>query len=533
VIHVFLLSLILAQAVQPQTGTAEIRGRVTDVETGAPLAGVAISVGRLGEPSRSISSDASGAYRFTNLPAGRYHGGVIGNRYHGKYATFQSLLSDGRSSPLVLKDGEVRELNIALRRTRAILVRVVDEWGDPLSRISVTVRDARTGRFAGGDMRHRTDDLGRIRLFGLDSGRYTICTEPGTMGLPSDSGRDGLGLLSTCYPSTTDPRQAEVVAVDRTDVGELEIRVRTGATFTITGTVFDASGKPAVGARLGLSKYSSGGSATRGVAVDDQGRFKMTNLQAGEYAIEGSVGGRNRPDQRRPFEGTFLPLDVQSDLDLVVHLQRSVDVNGRVTLEDSGTPLPKPPGSGLMITTRLADDRLVGQGSSTSAMARTDWTFSLTNLFGARRLRVGNVPRGWYVKSVRYQAKEIIDRPVAFEDAREPRDVEIVLSSRGAVVAGRVLDAVGRPVRGARVVAVRAEEPRPDDTFQVSASPNGTYRLGPLRDGEYFLFARPAGAAILQSGDWDRLKLLLKSAVRISLGPLEERAVDLTVIEDR
>jgi hypothetical protein len=533
VIHVLLLSLILAQAVQPQTGTAEIRGRVTDAETGAPLAGVTISLGRLGEPPRATRSDASGAYRFTNLPAGRHQGAVLGNRYQGRYATFQSLLPDSRSSPLVLKDGEVRELNIPLRRTRAILARVVDEWGDPLSGISVTVRDAKTGRFAGEYLRHRTDDLGRIRLFGLDPGRYTICTEPGTMGLPSDGGHNGVGLLSTCYPSTTDPRKAEVVAVDRTDAGELEIRVRTGATFTITGTVFDASGNPAVGAMLGLSKYSSTGSSTRGVPVDDQGRFKITNVQRGEYAIEASVGGPERPEQRRLYEGTFLPLDVQSDLDLVVRLQRGVDVNGRVTLEDPGTPLPKPPGSGLMIRTRLAEDRLIGQGSSESTIMRTDRTFSMTNLFGARRLHVVNVPRGWYVKSVFYQGKEIIDRPVAFEDVREPRELEIVLSTRGATVAGRVLDATGRPVRRARVMAIRAEEPRPDVTCEVAAGADGTYRLGPLRDGEYLLVATPADAEVLQVGDWDRLKLLLKSAVRISLGRLEERAVDLSVTADR
>jgi hypothetical protein len=111
--------------------------------------------------------------------------------------------------------------------------------------------------------------------------------------------------------------------------------------------------------------------------------------------------------------------------------------------------------------------------------------------------------------------------------------MEIVLSTRGATVAGRVLDETGRPVRRARVMAIRAEEPRPDVTFEVAADANGTYRLGPLRDGEYILVARPADAEMLQVGDWDRLQLLLKSAVRVSLGPREERAVDLNVTGDR
>lgn len=67
-------------------------------------------------------------------------------------------------------------------------------------------------------------------------------------------------------------------------------------------------------------------------------------------------------------------------------------------------------------------------------------------VYGRRTLELVNVPRGWYVKSIRYAGNEIIDGPTTFKDSEEPA-IEVLLSNRGAVVTGRVTDDRGNPVR--------------------------------------------------------------------------------------
>jgi len=56
------------------------------------------------------------------------------------------------------------------------------------------------------------------------------------------------------------------------------------------------------------------------------------------------------------------------------------------------------------------------------------------------------VPRGWSVKSIRYDGKEIVDEPTEFNDNSDPSALEVVLSNRGAVVTGRVVDDSGNAV---------------------------------------------------------------------------------------
>jgi hypothetical protein len=101
---------------------------------------------------------------------------------------------------------------------------------------------------------HATDDHGRLRIFGLQAGRYIVCAETDDLGFSDrpDSSRRREGLLRTCYPSAADETQAEVVRLDRSEIGELEIGMRRGRTFRISGRILDASGSPASGASAGL-----------------------------------------------------------------------------------------------------------------------------------------------------------------------------------------------------------------------------------------------------------------------------------------
>lgn len=230
-------------------------------------------------------------------------------------------------------------------------------------------------------MTQHTDDHGRFRLFGLRPGRYIVCAETDTFGFSDgpNSGRRGESLLRTCYPSAVDETEAESVRLDRVDIPELEIRMRRGQTFRISGRILDASGAPASGAIAGLAQFHVNGGSSTVSRIDAEGRFTFTNVHPGEYAIGASLGGPDRPEQRRRLEAGFVPIRVDaSDLEnVVVSMKKTVDVSGRITLEDATTPFPAPPGSGLMVFTRLADERLPGQGSMRSTIMRDDKVFTL------------------------------------------------------------------------------------------------------------------------------------------------------------
>jgi hypothetical protein len=446
------------------------------------------------------------------------------------------VLSAGIGRPVVLKDGETREINVGLARTHAIDVRVVDEWGDPLSGVRVSAEVAGSGRSTSLLLDQSTDDHGRQRVFGLEPGRYIVCAESSISGV-SVAGR-GDALVRTCHPSAIDDAEAQVVRVVRSDVGEIEIRMRRGRTFTIAGRVVDAFGGPATGAHLTLSRHWPGGSTGMAQAIDTEARFRITNVHPGEYVLEAGIGGLDSRAQRQSLERAFLPIRVETtDVNAVsVTLQRTVNVVGRVTLEDPPAPFVRPPGYGrLSVWSRLADDKGSVPGSLLSAAVDDNRSFTMTSVFGRRTLDLVGLPRGWHVRSIRYAGREIIDEPTTFKDGGGEPTVEIVLSNRGSVVVGRATDESGDAVGRAMVLMFPADAARMSWRLpaETRASPAGHFRTGPVRAGEYCLVALPASARPIQPGESARLARLAAAAERITLGEFEERTVDVRIVAER
>ena len=395
--------------------TCELRGRVTDVESGLPLARVSVWVfGPDGKGQIIKTTDDAGRFRFPGLTAGRYNAVAHPGQFSGTH------VASGTQN-ITLANAEVREIAITLPRALAVNVRVVDPQGEPLSGLRVVAQSAESGRAVSlSSWQQATDDHGHVRLFGLSPGRYVLCADVfalGESGLKTSERRER--LLRTCYPSAAEEALAEPIRLDGADTGEVEIRMRRGRTFTIAGHVLDASGSPAVLANVGLAQHYMNGGTSRSVTVDANGRFMAVGVHPGVYAIEASVGGPQRPEDRRPLEAGFVPIRVEStDLDdIVVPMKKGVDVPGRFMPEDPSLQLPPLPGSGLMIGARLAEDHLPGNGSTQFTRARSI-ARSHSRAYSEPDAGHPERPRGWYVKSIRYGTREIIDEPVEFGHRR-------------------------------------------------------------------------------------------------------------------
>jgi protocatechuate 3,4-dioxygenase beta subunit len=526
------LSLVILQAApDTQAATAVIRGRVTDKESGAPIARAVVRLAsRDAQGQLAVTStDNDGRYELGGLAAGTYSGFVVAGQHRATHLT--GWLGAGSRGQIVLKAGEARtDVNIALARSLTMTVRVVDEWGEPLAGVRISVKSADTGATQPSPFGRATDDRGRLRISQLEPGRYLVCAQPGTPGAGALDAPRRERFLATCYPSAASEVQAQPVRLDR-DLDEVVIQMRLGRTFRVSGTILDASGAPAQIPFASFTTFESNGSSGTTIAVGADGSFSVANVPPGDYAIDATVGGPDRPEQRQQHEVGFQPVVVDSsDIEgLVVSMARSVEVAGRFVFEETGAPLPKPQGSGLFVSARLAGDELRGSGSSVTAHAGEDRTFLFRRMFGKRVFDVANIPRGWYVKSVRYAGRDIIDDAVELKASTDPSALEIVLSNRGATVTGRVTDERGDPVRGARVFLLPANAARvsqfPD---YVTTSATGAFRAGPKRAGDYVLVAfGPSGPL---PGDPHRLALLAQAGERITLGDSEERTLDLTVV---
>lgn len=504
---------------------AEIRGRVVDKETGRPLAGAIVSLSRQGGPQKTSVTDDAGRFRFAALEPGLYSGYVTPGRFRATHVP-QPLAAESGDSIELAKD-EIRQVDVRLLRAYALPVRVLDAAGAPLSDIRLKAFSADSRRLASMSLQQMTDDQGRIRLFGLEAGRYLVCAESWlTGGATKDK------LLRTCYPSAEDESAARPVTVDRHDLSEIEIRMRAGRTYSVSALVLDSTGAVARTARVSLNEYDGTSSSGIGMLRQDDGRFRSTKVAPGTYAIEASLGGEDQPEERRPVERAFAPIVVDADTDLTVMLRRTIDVPGRVVLEDPAVTLP-PSEALLGVWARLADNPLPQLGPTRSGYVTPDRSFVIEDVFGRRALSVENLPRGWYTKSIRYNGADVTGETIDFDRVRDPGNVEVVLSNRGAVLMGRVIDDSGHPVPKANVMIVPVRQRVTISMPNTTTSVDGSFRFGPTRAGEYVLLALPSNGRPAAFEDRERLARLIALGERITVGEIDERTLDLHVIKER
>jgi len=187
----------------------------------------------------------------------------------------------------------------------------------------------------------------------------------------------------------------------------------------------------------------------------------------------------------------------------------------------------------MFVWARLADEG--ASGSFVPGTRGEDRQFTLAGVFGPRILEVLNVPRGWYMRSIRYHGDEIIDVPTIFKDGPAEPVLEVILSTRGAVAAGRVTDDRGQGVGRAMVLIFDADPRRM--TWRLPtvahASPTGDFRVGPVRAGDYFMVALPPSTRPVQPGEPNRLRRLAAVAKPLTLGEPEERTIDLRLVQER
>jgi hypothetical protein len=433
----------------PATGTAAIKGRVTDGASGTGLARARVRLSGPAGQRPSAITDAGGHFAFTDLPAGPYGLTVEKATYlPGRYPeTGRSLRNQGR--PVILHDGQlIDDVTIPLYRGGALTGRVLDQHGDPVEHASIQVlrasrmsgvRPAATGGAS-------TNDLGEFRVARLQPGTYFLVAMPRGRGGPDV---DESQPVPTYYPGVAAIDQAFPLTVERGQtLSGLDVMMIEGTTSTVSGVVVNAEDEPIRSAFVNAQtvlKDLHGGWTAGGASTKPDGSFQL-RLTQGEYQLHvnarvGESGGPTRPEDEQ-YGTTRLTVAGDPLAGLKIVVGRLATVSGRIVF-DGTSPIPANP-EHFRVSFSSQDGTMCRSGRSETA---GDWTFTVTGVAGTCTAAPGGPMGRWTPKAVIHDGVDLLDRPIEFEPGRQLRDVQVVLTDRRTELTFKVSDEGGQSTR--------------------------------------------------------------------------------------
>jgi protocatechuate 3,4-dioxygenase beta subunit len=515
-------------------GTGVIRGRVTRTD--------GISVGRAtvstqvsqSTPTfsvnlpRSTQTDEDGVYELATLPAGQYR--VTAAKVGYSTVRYGQRQDADPGTVVDLADSQTRtRIDIVLPRNSNVMGRVVDEFGDPVENAAVALSQI---RFQGGRRRlvgvsamsgRTTDDLGRYRIYAVPPGDYVVTASVGQV-VPFEPGMGVSGYATTYFPSTTNPREAQLVAVPRSqDVTGVDFVLVPTPTATVSGRKIGSDGQPYGGSLTLMPSQRSGGIQTPGIGarIYDDGRFEFPNVAPGDYVIQGDQGKPNAAREGQ-FASAFVTVNGADVPDVLLHATPGSTISGRVIFEGDGPSVQR-----LSIIPERADfDRTPNQ--TATGDVGPDLRFTMDGIRGPRRISLSRDPAGWMLKSVSANGVDVTDVALPFgTEDQSLTDVQVVVTSRITELSGTVVDGRGDITNDYTLLVFPLDRDRwyPGSRYLRRTSPasGGNFSVRGLPPSDYFV-AAVSGWRVLKDGAdaWQDPEFLESIALRAARATLSE-----------
>ncbi|HZM96896.1 MAG TPA: carboxypeptidase regulatory-like domain-containing protein [Vicinamibacterales bacterium] len=528
-----------------QSGTASLRGRVVSAQTGMPLRRAQVTIiAPESQMRRVATTDGEGRYEFRELAAGRFQVSAIKAGYvtlqYGQRRPFEA------GTPVTVADGEmVERIDFSLPTGSVIVVRVTDDFGEPVAGAQVQVQRFQYGpdgqrrlTTAGGPgfFPSATDDRGEFRAYGLMPGDYVLSATVRSLGVPTvpNANDSNEGFSPTFYPGTVSANEAQAVAVGVAEERSVQFAMVAARMARIAGTVVDSEGRPASGAQLIVISRQGGGISSSAVgSVSTDGSFAISGIAPGEHSVEvrptprpGGAGG----------EFASVPVTVAgSDINgLRIVTGKGATVSGRVVFEGTASrtgpaplrvlPMPVDPSSMPILFAGGADPLANG-------VLDDNGNFQLAASSGRIFLNV-TTPPAWVIKSVTMDGEDITDQPLELTGKSSLSGIVIRLTDKLTQISGRVSDGRGQLVRDYVVVIQPVEEKEPLIASRLTraARPdtNGRFETRGMRPGRYIATAIEAIEQGRQFSPEFR-EQLRRGAREFSVREGETVALDLTL----
>jgi hypothetical protein len=524
-------------------GAAIIKGRVISLEGERPLrrARVSLSAPSLSE-SVSTSTDSSGTYEFTDLPAGRYTVSVARSGYLP--LQYGQTRPGEAARPVEVRDGEViGRVDFALPRASAISGRVTDEAGEPFPGVLVWAvqlqyfRGARrlvpvsSGGLGGGN---RTDDTGQFRLLGLPPGEYYVMGTTRETWSADEDQKEVFGYASTYFPGATTGAEAQRVKVGvGQEAAGIDFMMVPMRAASVSGSALGADGTPMAGATVSLGFEISGPSfammgmvAAAKVAAD--GTWRIRDVPPGDYQLRVTSADRDRPPESATATVTVSGTDVDA---VMLVPDAGATVAGRVVTDD-GSPLPAPRLVVRMQSAAAGRPPIMGLGAvRDNGLVGADGSFECKGPSGPSIVRVSTLPSGWAVGRVDVGARDHVHVPLDLRSGQRVEGLTVVLTKALPQLGGRVLDDRGEPADGT-VLLFPADRAHWIEAAGVlrSARPDqsGRFRFDLVHPGEYLIVAIEY-VQRWQVVDPEFLEEQRRRATKVSIGATTGKPVTLVL----
>lgn len=516
------------------SATGAVRGRVI-ADAREPIRKARVDlVASTGDRRDPVYADSDGRFAFTGVPAGRYTLSAWKSGY--VQTTFGARTFWEPAAVIALEPGQsVDGFDIALARGASISGRVVDDAGEPLSDMEVTVGWAApvNGRlqFQGVAIPTTTDDRGEYRVGGLPPGTFVVNVFGWAGAAMAAPGSDSAPRpRSVFYPQTPFVSQARSVVLRAgEEAGSVDVAFTADSlvTPTISGRVIDPRGLPIQAGLLAMSAGDGVPAAVRGLTnlVRPSGEFSM-RLAPGDYTLTAQTDD--------VIAMTRIAVD-RSDLTGVeLVLVKGARISGRVVFDGTA---PRPP-DGFAVVAATSEQPggfdVPRMGGRQPARIRADGSFTVSNLIGTFELRVMPEARGWRPKSIMAGGRSLFEVPIDFKSGEDLRDVLIVMTDRSASLTGTVVGASSPSLATGISVLVFPNDGRqaPHRARWVRPDQNGRFVVSDLSPGDYLV----APATDVDDLRWQTAAYLERfrlGATRVTLGDGEMKSISLEWTERR
>jgi hypothetical protein len=259
--------------------------------------------------------------------------------------------------------------------------------------------------------------------------------------------------------------------------------------------------------------------------VDTAGRFDVAGVAPGNYAIHVMTSATGTS-----LFGTARFTVADADIrDIVVFAKRTVDIAGRVILDEPDRAVP-----GVHIDATRIDADGGSQWHPSRTDVADDNTFVLRGVAGPIIVRA-ITPDGWFLKQVRLNGDDVTDRPVEL-GPQDSGHLEVVLTRRLADLQGTVTDDEGA-VTDCDVVlfsANKAEWFTESTRLRVQRPGSSSrFRFAMVRAGRYWVAAVRRGPFERWAEAPARLEALIDGTTEVVIADGEHKVLDLKLSASR
>lgn len=575
------------QAAQP--GKGRISGRVFAADTGRPVKRARVLIAAP-EMQRGALTDDSGVFDFAELPAGRYTLTVSKTGFINlSYGQRRPLMA---GTPLQLADGQqLTGIDFQLPRGSVIAGHIFDESGDPLPGANVQVmryqyaQGSRQLVPAGGG---QTDDQGAYRVWGLNPGDYYVSAvtrnldfggrggppgplgpgvlpplPPGAAGAPAGRGGRGAAAAAaagageaiqqalaaramaagppvsepvsyapTFYPGVPSVNDARAITLGLgAETLNIDFGLQLVRTARVSGHVTNPDGSPTTAGNVNLTpdtgQMARGGPGrTFGSRVQWDGSFSMANVPPGRYIVR----ARGEDTAQPQFAAVPLTISDGDATDLTVVLAPGASLSGTITFQATQSQTV-PDVNQVRVAAPPVD--FINVGPNPVARVDREGKFTIDGVSaGEHWIRTQGAVRGWTLKSVLMNGREIIDTPLDVRSGQKLTGLSLVFTDKLSEVSGTVTDERGTPVTDYTVLAFPTDASlwRAQARQIMTARPdqNGKYQIRGLPAGDYYL----AMVDPTEQGEWFEAAFLDQhrvGALRVLLGDGDVKTQDFKI----